>query len=306
MTKHLLPAGSRRFHRSQRSSRFRGMSPQDRRAFTVVELLAVIAIIGTLLGMLLPAVQRARELSRRTACSNNVRNTAIGVHGYESARRHFPSGCDLVPRGPSLPTGTQHAWSSFILPFLGESVIANRIDYARAWNSAGGNGNASHEVVAVYVCPGGTLAAAGKSDYGGIAGSWVVATGVPFRGAVGLHDGMLFPDDGDHPPATTADVTDGLSRTLLVGEAVDRGSEAGPLDDGEAAGRWARINCFAQGAAFVNALGSDIASHHAGGAQAALADGRVTFLGDSMDPAVLSALCTRNGGEAPASSPDGS
>jgi prepilin-type N-terminal cleavage/methylation domain-containing protein len=281
-----------------------GSSPRP--AFTLVELLAVLAIVGTLIGMLLPAVQRAREFSRRTACGNHVRQTALGVGGYESARRRFPAGCDLVPRGAMLPDGTQHAWSSFILPFLEESALAGRIDYARPWNAPGGNRAAAAEQVAAYVCPSGLLPAAGKSDYGGIAGAWIVAEGVPFSGPEGLHAGLLFADDGGHPPATAADVTDGLSRTLLVAEAVDRGPAELPADDAEATGRWARINCFAQAAAFVNAFGSDIASHHDGGAQAALADGRVTFLGDSIDPAVLSALCTRNGGEASASPPDGS
>lgn len=283
----------------------RGTRPRPR-AFTLVELLAAIAIIGTLIGMLLPAVQRARELSRRTACGTNVRQIALGTRGYESALRHFPAGCDLVPRGPAMPMGTQHAWSSFILPFIDQPALARRIDHAKPWNAPGSNGAASAETVALYVCPSGLVPAAGKADYGGIAGSWIVAAGVDFRGAAGLHDGILYPDDGGHPPATAADVTDGLSRTLLVAEAVDRAAAEAATDDAEATGRWARINCFAQGAAFVNALGSDIASHHAGGAQAALADGRVTFLGDSIDPAVLSALCTRNGGEAPASSPDGS
>jgi hypothetical protein len=90
---------------------------------------------------------------------------------------------------------------------------------------------------------------------------------------------MLFADDGEHRAATAADATDGLSRTLLVAEAIDRGDATAPDRDPDATGRWARINCFAQSAAFVNALGSDISSHHTGGAQAACGDGRVMFLG---------------------------
>jgi len=80
-----------------------------RRAFTLVELLAVIAIIGTLIGLLLPAVQRTRELSRKTQCATNIRQTALGLCAYESARRRFPAGCDLLPRGTALPNGTEHA-----------------------------------------------------------------------------------------------------------------------------------------------------------------------------------------------------
>ena len=278
-------------------------SPQ--RGFTLVELLIVIAILGTLLGLILPAVQRTRELARRTECAARLRQTVLGVCGYESARRRFPAGCDLVPRGPALPDGTQHAWSSFILPVIEQARLADHIDYTKPWNAPGGNAAASRAAVVTYVCPSGIVASVGKADYAGISGSWIISPGVPFFGAAGFHNGMLAADDGGHRPVAVADVTDGLSHTLLVAEAVDRGVETAPDSDPDATGRWARINCFAQAAAFVNALGSDIRSHHDGGAQAGCADGRVTFLSDTMDPAVLSALCTRNGGEADASSPDG-
>ena len=67
--------------------------PHDRRparAFTLVELLVVIAIIGMLVGLLLPAVQAAREAARRSSCQNNIRQLALAVHSFEGARRHFP------------------------------------------------------------------------------------------------------------------------------------------------------------------------------------------------------------------------
>jgi prepilin-type N-terminal cleavage/methylation domain-containing protein len=106
-----------------------------RRAFTLVELLAVLAIIGTLIGLLLPAVHHARELSRKTRCATNIRQTALGLCAYESARRRFPAGYDLLPRGNAASNGTEHAWSSFILPYIEEGRISDRIDYTleRRW-----------------------------------------------------------------------------------------------------------------------------------------------------------------------------
>lgn len=271
----------------------------ERAAFSLVELLVVIGIVGALLGMVLPAMQTVRETSRRSACGNNLRQCALGTLGYDVARGMFPPGCDLEPVGASMPDGTQHAWSTFILSQIEEGGLASRIDLRKLWNAPGGNDEASAATVAVYVCPSGIVSTIGKADYGGVSGSWIMADGVHFRGAEGLSNGMLVAVDKDVRPVRGRTVTDGVSNTLLVAEAVDRHD---PDDtDADTAGRWARINCFAQSAAFVNTRGSDIRSNHPHGAQGGFADGHVAFLNDSMDPTVLSAICTRNGGEAVAS-----
>ena len=269
-----------------------------RQAFSLVELLAVVAILGVLVGLLLPAVQRVREAARRTTCGNNVRQAALAVAGYEVAKRRFPAGCDQRPVDPALPAGTLHAWSSLVLPSLEEAATAIRIDYTRPWNAPGGNDAAARTRIAAYICPAAMLANVGKADYGGVSGAWMFGVeGVPFLGPKGLTNGMLVPLDGSTGPVTAATATDGLGHTLLIAESIDRGPAPGPSDDDDPAGRWATQNCFAQASAFVNADSSDIRGLHHGGAEAAFADGRVAFLSELMDPAVLAAICTRNGGE---------
>ncbi len=88
------------------------MSPR-RPAFTLVELLVVIAIIGVLVGLLLPAVQSAREASRRTACANNLKQIGLAVHNFADAHRALPIMCSNSYGGGN--------WMLFIFPFMGEA-----------------------------------------------------------------------------------------------------------------------------------------------------------------------------------------
>jgi len=96
--------------------RFAAQQARILRGFTLVELLVVIAIIATLIGLLLPAVQSAREAARRTSCMNNMRQVGLAVINHEAAKRSFPAGS--TTETPQLNGPYYTTWTVDILPFL--------------------------------------------------------------------------------------------------------------------------------------------------------------------------------------------
>lgn len=107
-----------------------------RNAFTLVELLVVIAIIGILVGLLLPAVQAAREAARRMQCSNNMKQFGLAMHNYHDTHKTFPSGfITNYPAGAlntaammSVTQRTHWSWGAFILPFIEQSPLYNTLN----------------------------------------------------------------------------------------------------------------------------------------------------------------------------------
>jgi prepilin-type N-terminal cleavage/methylation domain-containing protein/prepilin-type processing-associated H-X9-DG protein len=118
--------------------------PGSRRpaAFTLVELLVVIAIIGTLVGLLLPAVQAAREAARRSQCGNNLRQLGLGFQNYLSAKQGFPASLydqnETLQDGndPALPSNSHKA---LLLPFIEEANLASRYSLKKHWWDATSN-----------------------------------------------------------------------------------------------------------------------------------------------------------------------
>jgi prepilin-type N-terminal cleavage/methylation domain-containing protein len=103
------------------------------RAFTLVELLVVIAIIGILVALLLPAIQAAREAARRAQCQSNIKNVALAVLNYESAKQVLPKGMTFpVAQRGTVSRLTQFGpnWIIEILPYLEEQALHDSFDPA--------------------------------------------------------------------------------------------------------------------------------------------------------------------------------
>lgn len=140
----------------------------NRRGFTLVELLVVIAIISTLMGLLLPAVQNAREAARRNTCSNNLSQLSKAVLAYDGTKGNLPGWKHQLANSGYFTT-----WTVPLLPNL------ERSDVYRAWES----GNPSSPPISIFLCP--SSPAASNSDptiaYAANAG----ANSILFNGSVG-------------------------------------------------------------------------------------------------------------------------
>jgi prepilin-type N-terminal cleavage/methylation domain-containing protein/prepilin-type processing-associated H-X9-DG protein len=136
-------------------------SPSERKlrlGFTLVELLVVIAIIGVLVALLLPAVQSARESSRRVQCTNNVKQWVLAMHTYADTNGTLPYG----PR--EIPTTNRHSWVPQLWPYIEQPGLFSQYSFSVGFylppNTIGG-GNASTinlngptgQRVKIYYCP---------------------------------------------------------------------------------------------------------------------------------------------------------
>lgn len=253
-----------------------------RRAFTLVELLVVVAIIGILVSLLLPAIQASRAAARRTHCQNNLRQIGIALQSHHATKNHFPVGVTEWRGTRGNPQRRQIAWSARLLPFVEQQPIFDQLDLETAFDSPE-NASAAAMLLPIYVCPASRrgeqlVQGRGPCDYGGINGERILSPNTPPKGTM-LAD----------VPTTIAHIKDGISRTIMV-------AEDSLFDDGQ----WINgRNVFDQ--AFpINAAPeweNDIRSEHSGGAFSVRADGSVHFLDESMEKSVLAALCTRDGGD---------
>jgi prepilin-type N-terminal cleavage/methylation domain-containing protein/prepilin-type processing-associated H-X9-DG protein len=187
------------------------------RAFTLIELLVVIAIIALLIGLLLPAIQKVREAASRMRCSSNLKQCALGLHGYHDAHGRFPAAVEQT-------AGRYTSLFVELLPHIEQDPLYRQWDFATPLANATGR---TATVLKTYLCPshpnadGLVTVGSGKyalTTYGGNGGTR------PFPPALSPCDGVFYGTGTGYPQKygsggiTLLAISDGTSNTLLLGE----------------------------------------------------------------------------------------
>jgi prepilin-type N-terminal cleavage/methylation domain-containing protein len=302
------------------------------RGFTLVELLVVIAIIGTLVGLLLPAVQAAREAARRSHCTNNLRQIGLALTTYHDAKGALPAG------SPDCCTVPGSLWTTSTFPFIEQQAAYDRLDLTEPFNDPGRNKEAVKHIVQTFICPSGQRAGmpvfTDRFIHNPVeaAGTWYTASmgptspdqcifcpagenpsdnnyccqgfnwgtnagaGYPIGNSVGMF--------GRHrlPKVAFKKVTDGLSNTILCGESLPEECVFFSLYatnftlTSTTIPLNTRISDSGRGERWWETSG--FKSEHPGGAHLAMGDASAHFLNETIDYRLYNQLGTRAGGEA--------
>jgi prepilin-type N-terminal cleavage/methylation domain-containing protein/prepilin-type processing-associated H-X9-DG protein len=214
----------------------------DHRGFTLIELLVVIAIISLLIGLLLPAVQGARESGRRAQCMNNLRQIGLAIHNYESAQKSYPAGAIYYNSGDGGSNQCQgiHSARDFgafamMLAEMDQRNVLNSINFnLAAGGSSGGlwggvNVGAAQTTglgtrISSYICPSDspqnphyiTTNPYSQTSYAPSGGTWNIVAYLAGPDCW-QQDAGNGPFD-DFTSYSSADIRDGLSTTIFVGE----------------------------------------------------------------------------------------
>jgi prepilin-type N-terminal cleavage/methylation domain-containing protein/prepilin-type processing-associated H-X9-DG protein len=265
--------------------------------FTLIELLVAIAIIGVLMALLMPAVQAARESARRMNCRNQLRQLGLALHNYHDSRLCFPPGSYIM--GPSFPIQSGWGWGAMILPGVEQNALYDQINFSRG-TAVGGNLALIGMPIPLWRCP---------SEVSGDQIHVVPLDHPPFDLAAGNFCGSAGVLSA-MSRTRMADIIDGASQTLLVGERLVQPGLNGTQPHTSA---WCGEVAFADGYEYrsVPYIRTDrrhpinesetstlcFGSRHPGGANFVMADGSCHFLNDDMDAVLFEALGTANGRE---------
>lgn len=291
------------------------------RAFTLVELLVVIALIGILVGLLLPAVQVAREASRRLQCQNNLKQIGLAIHNYHDTFRQFPwCNANSTLSGGSLFVA--------IMPYMELSNGYKLYDFTKP-NRDPFNRQVVSQQIPFYRCPSDPerrSVPSCSSDSGRAPGNYAVSIGTTdynqywkwFGAAQPTLDGAIVYSDTTDRITKMASMTDGTSNTLLVGEtAYNLPDYKFSFGDCEGESRYSftywcnpypgstacttkysfNPNDAQDDGIFDSGWVRSFRSEHLGGVQFVFADGSVHFISQNVAAITLDQLASRNGGE---------
>ncbi len=205
-------------------------STRKRAAFTILEILVVLSVIGILVGILLPAIQSARAAASKLGCQNHLKQIALALHHFEQANKVFPQGNtynfndpENLLKEPLVPL----SWLVWTLPFMGEEALWQKTvsDYQNIpiWRLAPPHAGMK-TVIMSFTCPADArLGTVHRVTDGSSAGTLVALgsyLGVSGDGKAGIDDGwtsqngVLFTSS----KVRITDILDGSSQTLLIGE----------------------------------------------------------------------------------------
>ena len=236
--------------------------PRSSGSNTVIIIAVVCAVLacpvaGVCVGLLLPAVQAAREAARRMSCSNNMKEIGIALHEYHAAHGSLPPAYTVDAQGRPL-----HSWRTLLLPHLGEDALYQQIDLDKPWDDPV-NQPFSQRIVQVYSCP-------------SVPGDQTMTTYV----AVVDPSGMMTGSNA----VKFRDTLDGLANTAMF---VETGSQN--------AVNWmepADINL--SGFQSTQGIGN---TTHMGGTHVLMGDGAVVFITDNLGATQRTALISKAGND---------
>jgi len=273
------------------------MSRRGSRGFTLVELLVVIAIIGLLIALLLPAVQAAREASRRTQCRNNLKQLGIACQSYSNAKKVLPPGYVASAGTTADATTPGWGWAAYLLANLDELPLYQQIDFAQPLE----NQSAIQVRIPVLLCPSDNPAGAPFEVTDDALKVICMAAPASYAATVGsdasevddmVCNGVFYRNSRTR----MVDITDGTSKTVFLGErawadtngiwagapntAVTRPGESNPWQTTTAPApclilvhnNWINIKTDSDGGL------DDFSGKHPGGVNVLFADGSVRFI----------------------------